>query len=303
MHARGMTVLAKCFYAGGIQVAQMVNHTTYYLHQDALGSTRLVMPASMVPSFSSDYGPYGMSYAMVGEEAFQYTGKLLDEATGLYYEGARYYDPATGRFITEDSYNGTKTDPISQNKYIYGGDNPMRYVDPTGHYFVWWLYNPTRTFKGTTIPTSMAKTSTSTSTSSTTTATSPLSRPPDVTLAMEGNDQYAIGPTIGVSTTSTTPTTAPEVIGASPGSGIDWNAAGSITILIGASVVWGASFFQPYPPLVAATTGGEIETFAYLDDNPNPSPEATGEHYVSGFVAGLVVGTIGWITGEWWSGL
>lgn len=52
-----------------------------YLHQDALGSTRLVMPASMTPSFDANYVPYGMSYAMMGEETFQYTGKLLDEAT------------------------------------------------------------------------------------------------------------------------------------------------------------------------------------------------------------------------------
>ncbi|MDG6988187.1 MAG: RHS repeat-associated core domain-containing protein [Nitrososphaerota archaeon] len=114
-------------------MAQMVNYTTYYLHQDALGSTRLVMPASIVSSFSSNYVPYGMDYAMVGEELFQYTGKLLDESTGLYYEGARYYDPTTGRFITEDSYNGTLTDPLSQNRYLYAEDNPMRYVDPTGH--------------------------------------------------------------------------------------------------------------------------------------------------------------------------
>ena len=73
---------------------------------------------------------------MVGEELFQYTGKLLDESTGLYYEGARYYDPTTGRFITEDSYNGTLTDPLSQNRYLYAEDNPMRYVDPTGHVIV-----------------------------------------------------------------------------------------------------------------------------------------------------------------------
>ena len=71
----------KSFYAGGIQVAQMVNYTISYLHQDALGSTRLVMPASMTPSFDANYVPYGMSYAMMGEETFQYTGKLLDEAT------------------------------------------------------------------------------------------------------------------------------------------------------------------------------------------------------------------------------
>ena len=35
-------VTTKHFYANGLQVAKMVGVTTYYLHQDALGSTRLV---------------------------------------------------------------------------------------------------------------------------------------------------------------------------------------------------------------------------------------------------------------------
>ena len=94
------------------------------------------MPASMTPSFDANYVPYGMNYAMAGEEAFQYTGKLLDEATGLYYEGARYYDPETGRFITEDSVVGSTSDPQSLNRYVYARDNPMKIVDMNGH--EWW---------------------------------------------------------------------------------------------------------------------------------------------------------------------
>jgi RHS repeat-associated protein len=128
--------IVKSFYAGGIQVAQMVNYTTYYLHQDALGSTRLVMPTSMVSSFSSNYIPYGMNFAMMGSEEYQYTGKLMDVVTGLYYEGARYYDPTTGRFITEDSVVGSINDPMSLNRYVYARDNPMKIVDMNGH--EWW---------------------------------------------------------------------------------------------------------------------------------------------------------------------
>ncbi len=95
-----------------------------------------MMPASMFSSFSSNYVPYGMNYAMTGEEAFQYTGKLLDEATGLYYEGARYYDPTTGRFVTEDSVVGSTSDPQSLNRYVYARDNPMKIIDMNGH--GWW---------------------------------------------------------------------------------------------------------------------------------------------------------------------
>lgn len=35
-------------------------------------------------------------------EGFKYTSKHRD-TTGLYYFGAHYYDPETGRFITEDT--------------------------------------------------------------------------------------------------------------------------------------------------------------------------------------------------------
>ena len=57
-------------------------------------------------------------------------------ATGLYYEGARYYDPTTGRFMTEDSVVGSTSDPMSLNRYAYARDNPMKIVDMNGH--EWW---------------------------------------------------------------------------------------------------------------------------------------------------------------------
>ena len=51
----------------------------------------------------------------------------------MYYEGARYYDPTTGRFTIQDSITGVQQDPMTLNRYIYARDNPERYVDPTGH--------------------------------------------------------------------------------------------------------------------------------------------------------------------------
>jgi RHS repeat-associated protein len=114
----------------------MVGTTAYYyLHQDALGSTRLVATASVTITFSSNYVPYGQNYGVTGREVFMYTGKPLDSATGLYYLAARYYDLNTGRFVTQDSYSWDRNDPMSQNRYIYARDNPERYVDPTGHMY------------------------------------------------------------------------------------------------------------------------------------------------------------------------
>ena len=54
--------------------------------------------------------------------------------TGLDYLRARYYDSQGGTFLTEDSYPGEDTDPLSQNRYSYVQNNPVNYTDPSGHF-------------------------------------------------------------------------------------------------------------------------------------------------------------------------
>ncbi len=61
-----------------------------------MGSVRLVTSSSESTLFSSDYRPYGPTYGASGTAAFEYTTKPTEESTGLYYSGARWYDPATG---------------------------------------------------------------------------------------------------------------------------------------------------------------------------------------------------------------
>ncbi len=56
----------------------------------------------------------------------------------MYYLRARYYNPYIGRFISEDSYWGEDTNPLSLNLYTYGHNNPIKFVDPTGHYVSDW---------------------------------------------------------------------------------------------------------------------------------------------------------------------
>ena len=63
----------------------------------------------------------------------RYSGEYYDEESGLYYLRARYYDPSTGRFISRDSYEGQLINPLSLNLYTYCYNNPLKYVDPTGH--------------------------------------------------------------------------------------------------------------------------------------------------------------------------
>ena len=68
------------------------------------------------------------------KNAIRYSGEFYDEETGLYYLRARYYDPYIGRFISEDSYWGEDINPLSLNLYTYAYNNPIKYVDPSGHF-------------------------------------------------------------------------------------------------------------------------------------------------------------------------
>ena len=50
-----------------------------------------------------------------------------------YYLRARYYNPAIGRLITEDSFWGKANDSLSLNLYVYCANNPIIFIDPSGH--------------------------------------------------------------------------------------------------------------------------------------------------------------------------
>ncbi|MFJ2043903.1 RHS repeat-associated core domain-containing protein [Paenibacillus taichungensis] len=63
---------------------------------------------------------------------FLYSGELWDDTTQLQYLRTRWYDPNTGRFINEDTFEGELDDPLSLNLYAYVQNNPLRYVDPSG---------------------------------------------------------------------------------------------------------------------------------------------------------------------------
>ncbi|MHB8968803.1 MAG: RHS repeat-associated core domain-containing protein, partial [Thermoleophilia bacterium] len=52
-----------------------------------------------------------------------------------YFYGARYYDPAIGRFISADTFVQDYTDPQTLNRYSYVRNNPLIYTDPSGHWF------------------------------------------------------------------------------------------------------------------------------------------------------------------------
>jgi RHS repeat-associated protein len=59
-------------------------------------------------------------------------GEQYDPDLGLYYLRARYYNPATGRFLSRDPEDGEYPTPATLHKYLYAGGDPINIKDPTG---------------------------------------------------------------------------------------------------------------------------------------------------------------------------
>jgi len=63
---------------------------------------------------------------------WQFNAKELDE-TGLYYYGARYYNPRAGVWMSPDpAFGGGVESPQHLALYTYAGNNPVNVTDPTG---------------------------------------------------------------------------------------------------------------------------------------------------------------------------
>lgn len=111
---------------------------TLYFHRDHLGSTSLTTGEDGLLATRMAYVPYGGVFrpAVSGPDDFRpkFQGEELDEAASLYYFGARYYDPALGRFLTPDTQLGSHlTDVDTLNRFAFGLNSPVTYTDPTGH--------------------------------------------------------------------------------------------------------------------------------------------------------------------------
>ncbi len=126
------TTTTKYYYFGAQRVAMQNAQGITYLHGDHLGSTSVTSGAT---SSTQVYYPFGAVRASSGslQTDFTFTGQKFDASAGLMYYGARYYDAALGRFISADTIVPSAGNPQALNRYAYTLNNPVRYVDPTGH--------------------------------------------------------------------------------------------------------------------------------------------------------------------------
>ncbi len=105
----------------------------YYYHPDHLGSSSYITDINGEVTQHIEYFAFGETFveehSNTDRTPYLFNGKELDEETGLYYYGARYYDAKTSVWQS--------VDPLAEkypnrSPYEYAGSNPVIYVDPDG---------------------------------------------------------------------------------------------------------------------------------------------------------------------------
>ncbi len=105
--------------------------TLSYLHDDRLGTPVKATSSTQATVWSASYLPFGQA-TITGsiQQNLRYPGQIAGSITGWNINGWRFYDYTQGRYIN--------TDPIDRNGgggmniYGYVGQNPFKYVDPSG---------------------------------------------------------------------------------------------------------------------------------------------------------------------------
>ncbi|MDQ1835216.1 RHS repeat-associated core domain-containing protein [Massilia scottii] len=130
---------------GFVPLATIQDGKIYWYQCDQIGTPQELTDAKGNITWAADYKIWGTAVLRNGSDSFvdtassifvpsvildqpfRFQGQQYDDETGLHYNRFRYYDPAVGRFISED--------PIrlegGNNLYRYGS-NPLVWIDPLG---------------------------------------------------------------------------------------------------------------------------------------------------------------------------
>ena len=130
-----LSLISALLLAGALPVNAQNYSKITYVHSDADGTPFAATDEQGNLEWQIDHYPYGDEYSnteVARKSDISFAGKPYDEEIGLSYFGARWYDPAIGRFTGIDPVLVKAHDYRSFNRYSYGFNNPYRYVDPDG---------------------------------------------------------------------------------------------------------------------------------------------------------------------------
>jgi RHS repeat-associated protein len=128
-------VVKKYYYAGDRRIAMRSGGALYPLLGDHLGSTAYTISGT-TETGELRYKAFGATRFTSGTTptTFRYTGQREEAGLGLYYYGARWYDPALGHFLQADTLVPEPGNVLDYHRYSYTRFNPLKYNDPTGHF-------------------------------------------------------------------------------------------------------------------------------------------------------------------------
>jgi RHS repeat-associated protein len=109
---------------------------TDYYGYDGHGNVALLTDTAGTVGNTYSYDAYGVLLSQGGNtpNLYQYSGEQWDSDLGMYYLRARYMNPQSGRFWTMDSFEGNSSTPLSLHKYLYVHNDPINFIDPSGHF-------------------------------------------------------------------------------------------------------------------------------------------------------------------------
>lgn len=120
------------FIIMGLAGLTHATETVTYDYTDQRGTVLATADAAGNILTTTDYRPYGAIVLGAPEEGPGYTGHVDDTDTGLVYMQARYYDPASERFLSVDPASINAGDALRFGRFTYAANNPVGRVDPNG---------------------------------------------------------------------------------------------------------------------------------------------------------------------------
>ena len=131
--ASGVTNLSTTYTYGLALISQRSTATSFY-GLDGHGNMRFLTGLTGSITDTYTYDAYGNLITSSGSTPnhYLYCAEQYDTDLRMYYLRSRYYQPATGRFWTMDTYEGDQEEPLSLHKYLYCFNNPINKNDPSG---------------------------------------------------------------------------------------------------------------------------------------------------------------------------
>ncbi len=131
----------KYYYAGNTRIAMRYYEdgvpTQYWLLSDQVNSQSVTLNEEGTLHSEVRYTPFGETRYTSQTDTptdYLYTGQRLEEELGLYFYNARFYDASLIHFNQPDTIIPGMENPISWHRYAYVNFNPLKYIDPSGHY-------------------------------------------------------------------------------------------------------------------------------------------------------------------------